>query len=209
MSDVPKPLEDIARHYFGDLQNIVLFPEVALPHVGRIDFVLVRHKTMKPEVDDFTPVEFQTDSTTSTGHLVNGFRDFQEGQDLTNKNYLFGMNTYDTIKRAITQLMNKGIVYESWNAKAYWVMQEYIYANLVRRYGLRKDGFSPKDSSYFALYDIVTKQDRLTLQSTRYISTTVDEVYQAMRNKPTMPSKDSFVQGLNNKLRLKLNVGSD
>ena len=60
------------------------------------------------------------------------------------------MNTYDSIKRAITQLMNKGIVYEAWNAKCYWVIQEYIYANLVARYGFKKDGFSPKHASVFA-----------------------------------------------------------
>ena len=40
-----------------------------------------------------------------------------------NNPYKFGMNTYDSIKQAITQLMNKGIVYESWDTKCYWVIQ--------------------------------------------------------------------------------------
>src|SRR3989304_2918119 len=63
----PRVLEDIALHYFGDLSNVIYFPEVKLPNIGSIDFVLVRHKTMKAEVDDFVLVEFQTDSTTGTG----------------------------------------------------------------------------------------------------------------------------------------------
>ena len=49
------------------------------------------------------------------------------------------MNTYDTIKRSITQLLNKAIVYEAWGVKCYWVIEEYIHTNLVRRYGLQNE----------------------------------------------------------------------
>ena len=115
------------------------------------------------------------------------------------------MNTYDSIKRSITQLINKGIVYEAWNAKCYWVIQEYIYADLVARYGLKKEGFSREHASVFALYDMRENGDRLTLKRTRFISITVDEVYQAMRSNPAMPNKDEFVEKLNEKLNKKLN----
>ena len=104
------------------------------------------------------------------------------------------MNTYDTIKRAITQLMNKGIVYEAWDTKCYWVFQEYIYKNLVTRYGFKENGFSSRDASRFALYNLVPKNHRLTLVPSCFISTTVDEVYQAMRDNPSLPDKDRFVQ---------------
>ena len=40
----------------------------------------------------------------------------------------------------------------------------------------------------------------------RFISTTVDEVYQAMRNNPGLPNKDEFVQKLNTKLQARLSV---
>lgn len=203
---VSKVLEDVAAHYFGDFDNIVAFPEVRLPNVGNIDFVLVRHKPMKPEVEDFVSVEFQSDSTTSTGALVQGIRDFLQGRNLRSRSYKFGMNTYDSIKRAITQLMNKGIVYESWGAKCYWVIQEYIYANLVKRYGIKTDGFSPEHASRFALYKLVARNNFLKLECARFVSTTVDEVYQAMRNNPDMPAKDEFVKQLNAKLQIQLNV---
>jgi len=53
---------------------------------------------------------------------------------------------------------------------------------------------------------------RLALIPTRFISTTVDEVYQAMRNNPGLPNKDEaaslpeFVQKLNTKLQGRLSV---
>ena len=123
---------------------------------------------------------------------------------MSDKSYGFNMNTYDSIKRAITQLMNKGIVYENWNTKCYWVMQEYIYRNLVNRYGFKVDGFMSEDASIFALYDIVPDGDHLKLTSPRFVSTSVEEVYHAMRNSRVMPQKDAFVRKLNAELRLKV-----
>ena len=207
---VARVLEDVAVHHFNDTDNIVVFPEVGLPNVGKIDYVIVKHKPMQAVVDDFVAVEFQTDSTTKTGGLVRGVRDFCEEGGLQSQSYDFDMNTYDSIKRAITQLMNKGRVYEAWNSKCYWVIQEYIYENLVARYGLKKKGFSKKHASVFALYDIEPNGDHLTLEHNRFISTTVDQIYKAMRNNPALPKKDKFVEKLNKKLnekmRLKLSI---
>jgi hypothetical protein len=137
---------------------------------------------------------------------VQGLRDFMNDEVINSKSYQFGMNTYDTIKRSMTQLLNKGIVYEVWGTKCYWVIQEYIYANLVKRYGMKADGYNSDHASRFALYDLIPDNERLTLHSTRYVSTTVDEVYQAMRHYPGMPDKDQFVATLSKKLKLKLNV---
>ena len=203
---VARVLEDIALHYFGTTDNIVVFPEVRLPNVGSIDYVIIKHKPMQSTVEEFVAVEFQSDSTTDTRGLVDGIRDFCEGHDLQSRSYKFGMNTYDSLKRAITQLMNKGIVYEAWSSKCYWVIQEYIYANLVTRYGFKENGFSPQHASVFALYDVVTNRDRLTLAPVRFVSTSVEEVYQAMRNNPAVPNKEVFVEKLNEKLRLRLSV---
>ena len=197
-------LRNIALHYFESTDNIVVFPEVSLPNVGVIDYVIVKHKVMQAEIEDFVAVEFQSDSTTGTGRLVRGLQDFLEGRDITQESYRFGINTYDSIKRAITQLMNKGIVYEAWDTKCYWVIQEYIFRNIVSRYGFKSDGFAAGDASRFALYDLLPENGRLTLTPTRYVSTTVDEVYRAMRNNPSLPTKDRFVATLRNKLKLRL-----
>lgn len=206
LGTVARVLEDVATHYFGDFDNVIPFSEVGLPNVGHIDYVLVRHKPMQAEIDDFVAVEFQTDSTTSTGGIVQGLRDFIDGENVSGKSYKFGMNTYDTIKRAMTQQLNKGIVYEAWGTKCYWVIQEYIYANLVKRYGMKTDGYDPSHASRFALYNLVPDKGRLILHNTRHVSTTVDEVYQAMRHNPGLPNKDKFVATLTERLRLKLSV---
>jgi len=206
VTEIPRALEDIARHYFGNFNNVISFSEVKLPNIGTIDYVLVRHKPLKAEVDDFVMVEFQSDSTTGTGQVVEGVRDFLAGRNVQTKTYRFGMNTYDTIKRSMTQLLNKGIVYEQWGVKGYWVIQEYIYANLVKRYGFKRDGYSAEHASRFALYDLKRKGKWLTLEPTRFISTTVDEVYQAMRQNPGIPGKDKFMQTLNARLKAKLRL---
>jgi hypothetical protein len=174
--------------------------------VGNIDFVLVRHKPMKADVDDFLPIEFQSDSTTGTGPLVQSLKDFMAGINILENRYNFGINTYDTIKRSITQLFNKGIVYETWGIKSYWVIQEYIYVNLVKRYGLEQGGFSVEHASRFALQDFFRDGDKIRMQTTRYVSVSVDEIYQAMRNNPGLPNKGQFVATLNDKLRVRLNL---
>lgn len=204
--DVSLVIRDIALNYFGDTNNTVVFPEVGLSGVGTIDYLIVRHKPMKPEVDDFVPVEIQSDSTTGTGQLVQGMRDFMAGHAVQNLSYKFGMNTYDSIKRTTTQLMNKGLVYETWNTTCYWVIQEYIFNNLVKRYGLSLSGVSKEHATRFALYDLVREQDRLTLTATRFVSTSVDAIYQAMRAHRSMPNKDAFIHRLNAKLRLELSA---
>ncbi|MBN2007069.1 MAG: hypothetical protein JXA21_27205 [Anaerolineae bacterium] len=168
IAGVSRVMADIIEHYFGDFNNLMIFPEVGRPNVGSIDYVLARHKPMYPEVEDFVLVEFQSDSTTGTGALVESVRDFFAGHDLQERSYPFGMNTYDSIKRAITQLMNKGIVYETWDAKCYWVIQEYIYANLVRRYGFKTEGFDLAHASRFALYNLLPQADRLTFDFCRH-----------------------------------------
>ncbi len=161
---------------------------------------------MRAEVDDFVTVEFQSDSTSGTGALVQAMSDFMAGQDLASRSYRFGMNTYDTIKRSVTQLFNKGLVYEAWGVKSYWVMQEYIYDNLAARYGLKDAGYDAGDATRFALYDLEPVEDRLILKRKRIVSVSVDEVYQAMRNNPGAPDKDAFVASLTRRLDAKLRL---
>jgi hypothetical protein len=211
IAGVSRVLEDIAMHYFGDFNNVIPFSEVRLPNTGSIDYVLVRHKPMKAEIEDFVPVEFQTDSTTGTGQVVQGIRDFFAGLDVRERTYLFGLNTYDTIKRSMTQLLNKGIVYETWNIKGYWVIQEYIYANLVKRYASLKEeeGYLSDQAVRFALYNLVPNGELFTLTPSRFVSTTVNEVYQAMRNNSGRADKDKFIQILTKKLQARLSLKFD
>src|SRR3972149_210686 len=113
---------------------------------------------MKAAVEDFVAVEFQADSTTGTGGLVQGIKDFVAGQDIEERRYPFGMNTYDTIKRSVTQLLNKGMAYEAWGIKGYWVIQEYIYANLVNRYGRSEEHTSELQSQSNLVFPLLLEK---------------------------------------------------
>jgi len=190
---------DIADQYFGDRNDLLLFPEVGLRGLGSFDFVLVRHKPMSSDIEDFVLIEFQTDQTTSTGKLVEGFRHFVAGQDIVGRTYRFGMNTYDTLKRSYTQILNKGIVVESWGQRIYWVFQEYVYRNLSQRYNLDL-AYDQNKAIVFDLYDLESQAGRLTLAHSRSLSATIDELFYALRHNPNIPKKDALVRALKKRI---------
>lgn len=55
---------DIALDYFGSINDLLMFSEVKLKGIGSFDYVLVRHKAMSSQVEDFVIIEVQTDQTT-------------------------------------------------------------------------------------------------------------------------------------------------
>jgi hypothetical protein len=103
---------DVAKNAFGSANNVLLFSEVKLNNVGSFDFVLVKHKPISSSIDDFCIVEFQSDSTTGTGKLVNALEDFMKNIDELEHKYAFGLNTYNTIKLSYIQMLIKGQVLE-------------------------------------------------------------------------------------------------
>ncbi len=89
---------DIADHHFGGRGDLLLFEEISVPgnrYLGRFDYVLVKHKPLNGEVEDFVVIEFQTGQTTSTGHLVQALEDFMQGKDIQDESYGFGLNLAD------------------------------------------------------------------------------------------------------------------
>jgi hypothetical protein len=175
---------NIAEHYFNTVDNILLFAEVGLKRVGNFDFILVKHKPLSCDVEDFVIVEFQTGQTTSTGKLVEAYTDYLAGKDIRNTSYNFGMNLADIWKRTFTQILNKGIVLEHWGNKAYWVVQEPVYQNFLNRYNLNGMGFNEKYNTVFFIYDIETVGNNCSLVSTRIESSSTDELFNAFRKNP-------------------------
>ena len=84
--------EDIADHYFGTRHDLLVFSEVRLPDVGTFDYVMLKHKPLSYEIEDFVIIEFQTGQTTGTGNLVKAFKDLLDGEDVKEKTYNFGLN---------------------------------------------------------------------------------------------------------------------
>jgi len=94
IAGVSRVLEDIAGHYFGSTDNTVVFSQVRLPNVGNIDYVIIKHKPMQSTVDEFVAVEIQSDSTTQTGKLVRGIRDFYDGRRIRHRTRVFREPTF-------------------------------------------------------------------------------------------------------------------
>ena len=148
---------DIADHCFGGLNDLLLFEEVSIPgarHLGRFDYVMVKHRPLSSEVEDLAVIEFQTGQTTSTGHLVAALEDFMGGADVRGASYGFGLNLADIWKRAFTQVLTKGIVLERWGHRVYWVVQEPIYQDFLGRYKLHGMSYEPSHSTVFTIYDL-------------------------------------------------------
>ncbi|MBI1741564.1 hypothetical protein HYR54_00670 [Candidatus Acetothermia bacterium] len=203
--------KDIADHYFNSRDDLLLFSEVGLKKVGTFDYVMVKHKPMSSEIEDFVIIEFQTAQTTSTGKLVEALKDFLKYQRIDGRTYKFGLNLADIWKRSFTQILNKGIVFENWGHKIYWVIQEPVYQDLLARYKLQGMRYNSTHKSVFAIYDLRRVGDKHELFQTRVESSTVDDLFKAFRHNSNVPPKDKFISNLERRLkdRMELKIQLD
>lgn len=190
---------------FGDTNNVLLFSEVKLYNVGSFDFVLVKHKPISNKVDDFCIVEFQSDSTTGTGKLVEALKDFMKGVDVLQNRYRFGMNTYNTIKLSYIQMLIKGQVMENWNKKVVWVMQKFVFDNMVNRFRLTDLDYNINHTTQYHIYDLVRNREIYTLEIVDKKSMTIENLLKAFTHQP-VPALDEFVEVLEEKIKLKLGL---
>lgn len=197
--------KDVCKTAFGDTNNVLLFSEVKLDNVGSFDFVLVKHKPISSKVEDFCIVEFQSDSTTGTGKLVEALKDFMKGYEVLNKKYNFGMNTYNTIKLSYIQMLIKGQVMERWDKSIFWIVQKYVYENMVNRFKLTTIDYKIEDKIKYFIYDLVKNDDIYNLNLIDKKSSTIANLLRAFTHQPT-PSIDNFVKVLENKIKLKLGL---
>lgn len=198
--------KNIADHHFKTRDNLLVFSEIGLSNIGTFDYVMVKHKPLSSDIEDFVIIEFQTGQTTGTGQLVQALKDSLGGEDIEGKSYGFGLNLADIWKRSFTQILNKGIVLEKWGHKIYWVVQEPVYQNFLDRYNLNGMSYNKKHSTMFAIYDLRQAGDRYELFQTRIESSTIDDLFKAFRNNPNIPSKDNFVDKLKAKMKAKMQV---
>jgi hypothetical protein len=194
---------DIADHYFGTRGDLLVFPEVSIPgarNLGIFDYVMVKHKPLSSEIEDFVAIEFQTGQTTGTGSLVEAFQDFMQGKTIHGLSYGFGLNLADIWKRAFIQILTKGIVMERWGHKIYWVAQEPIYQDFLDRYRLHGMAYDRGDNTVFLIYDLKRQGDEYQLHRTRIESSTVDDLFEAFRTNLEVPPKRAFVERLEGKV---------
>lgn len=198
--DNQRVFSDIAQHHFKTTNNILVFPEIHLKDIGSFDFVMLKHTPMSPEIEDFVVIEFQTGQTTGTGKLVKAFTDFLASTSIIYKTYNFGLNTYDIWKRTFTQVLNKGVIMESWGRKIFWVVQDPIYSYFETRYNLQDFGFHDEHSTVFALYDLKPSPDKFALISTRMTSASINRLFDSFRHNPNIPPPETFLKTLQAKI---------
>ncbi len=206
---------DIADHHFGSRHDLLLFEELSVPsaqHLGRFDYVMVKHKPLSKEIEDFVAIEFQTGQTTGTGQLVQALEDFVAGEDIAGRSYRFGLNLADIWKRTFIQILTKGIAFEQWGHKIYWVVQEPIYEDFLARYHLHGLNYEASHNTVFAIYDLARQGDAYDLFRTRLESATIDGLFNAFRTSLEVPPKEIFVEklrsliGAGTSAHLRLNV---
>ncbi|MBP8001860.1 MAG: hypothetical protein KA314_20585 [Chloroflexi bacterium] len=192
--------EEIATNHFGTKDNILVFSEVHSgdKSLGSFDYVMVKHKPLSDEVEDFVIVEFQTVDTTNTGALNTAVADFWADGEVSH--YNFGLNWANVWKRCFIQILNKGRVLEQWGHKAYWVVQEPAYQHLLISYGL-KNSLTPgsESSTVFLVCDLALQGNQYSLYSSRIESTTVKKLQEAFISNPHIPSLNKFVANLQQK----------
>lgn len=165
---------------------------------------MVKHKPISSKVDDFCIVEFQSDSTTGTGKLVQALKDFMNGVNITENKYAFGMNTYNTIKLSHIQMLIKGQIIEKWGKQIYWIMQKYVFENMVNRFILQEMDFDETDKTKYFIYDLFENEGLYTLKQVDKKSSTISNLLKAFTHQPA-PEIDDFVKVLQD--RVKLNLG--
>lgn len=197
--------QEVAIDHFGTTENILVFSEVYSgdKNLGSFDYVMVKHKPLSDEVEDFVIVEFQTVDTTNTGALNKAVADFWADEVVSH--YNFGLNWANVWKRCFIQILNKGRVLEHWAHKAYWVVQEPAYKYLVSAYALEQSlEQGSKNSTVFMVYDLNLQGNQYHLYSSRVESTTVKGLQEAFINNPHIPPFNQFVNNL--KLRAQSSI---
>ena len=195
---------DIAQLHFASADNLMEYSEVqtqARPPSGSrviytFDYVLVKHRPLSAEIEDFVVVEFQTVDTTNTGGLVDAFAAFQQGTQIQNRRWKFGMNWTNVWKRCFTQILQKGLVLERWGHKIFWVAQPSSYRRLKDGYGLGNLGYSPSDSTVFMLYEQTEVDQEYRLSLAEKASATADGLFRAFQEATPIPGKSDFMENL-------------
>lgn len=127
------------------------------------------------------------------------------GVDVSQKRYQLGMNTYNTIKLSYIQMLIKGQVMEKWEKNIFWVMQKYVFDNMVNRFRLNDLDYNPKHKTQYHVYNLVADSNIYKLELVNKKSTTIANLLKAFTHQP-IPSLDKFVGVLERKIKLKLGL---
>ncbi len=194
---------DIAKNIWWTEENVIPLSEVKLKNIWSFDFVLVKHKKFSYEIEDFCLIEIQSDSTTWTWELVKNYKDlFEKWYEKINPPYKFWMNTYNTIKLSFMQMLIKWMVAEKWGKHINWVMQDFVFDNMLNRFDIWKNPYTNEKNTHYFIYWMQRKNEadifHLNLESKH--SYDVTELKRAFDSERDLPTLDYFMNILKKRL---------
>ena len=102
-------------------------------------------------------------------------------------------------------MLVKAQVLESWNKKIFWVMQNFVFDNMVSRFYLSELEFNENSTTQYHIYDLEKSNNLYHLSLRNKYSSTVSNLLKAFTHQP-IPSKEDFINLLKEKINLKVGL---
>lgn len=119
-----------------------------------------------------------------------------------------GMNTYSTIKLSYIQMLMKGQVMEKWDKNIFWIMQKFVFDNMVNRFKLIDLTYNKFQNTQYHIYDLKSTSGIYKLELVDKKSSTINNLLKAFTHQPT-PNIKTFIEVLEAKIKLKLGFSLD
>jgi hypothetical protein len=168
---------DVAHLLEGDVQKVIVIPEINIQGFGNVDFTIAG-LDRKGRPVDFFGLEFQTNDTTNSGGIWDARQDFFAGA--LDENYSYGLNWKMTAKLVLKQALDKASVFSKWNKKYVWAMQDTLLARLgtyadMTDFHPEKDG----DDVFFYGYEVYRGKKRYEMRLADRVGSNIEGVAKA------------------------------
>jgi hypothetical protein len=179
---------------FGAIRNmflgggrIAILEELGIGRTGTADGMMVEIDE-EDNIEQLAHIEFQSDCTTGTRGLVESVRDFNDGDQIWDNNYDYGLNSKASIKGSSLQMITKGYFFERYEVPSIWVIQDYLFEYMRQRvYSIPlvevgNEGLPQDRYLYFMTVKLVyaEEEDVFRLAIDRVFSSTPQEMQNAL-----------------------------
>lgn len=192
-------LEYIKNKFFSG-KNMVFVPEIGLGVFGRADGMLceIVSNNNLLTIKDYAHIEFQADATTATRELVQCVKDFFDGEDVSQNNYTYGLNSKASIKGSSLQMIDKGYLFRHFGKKSIWIIENSLFEVLCSVYNVQmkditKSNPNADENLIFVVVKLVhnSKIDSYEIKVDKCYCTSAGALQNAISNKA--PIRESVI----------------
>ena len=114
----------------------------------------------------FIGVEVQSDSSTSSGGILEAIEDLKSGHPLK-EDYKFGFNTLDTFKTFLTQMIFKGQIFDSLKIPYVVILQDEVWEIFTKKFRVRSAEIHEynNETFLFFIYKFVERDGTYKLEN--------------------------------------------